>query len=85
MQAIRISYLGPTNSRGSRLKASFAGGSVTVPYPHHVRDCHKPMIAVKALVEKYKLDWGTDYVLSSHGHDWYATPAPGFVVSLNEV
>lgn len=34
MQAIVTKFFGPTNSRGSRIKATCEAGSVTVPYDH---------------------------------------------------
>lgn len=37
MQAIVTKYLGPTNSRGARIKATARAGSITVSY-NHVRD-----------------------------------------------
>lgn len=36
MQAITVKYLCPTNSRGSRWKATCAAGSITVPYDYAV-------------------------------------------------
>ena len=32
MQAIETRYLGPTNTRGSRIKATAAAGSITIHY-----------------------------------------------------
>lgn len=61
MIAIQTKYLGPTNSRGSRIKAWTASGfSATISFPHEFSHevCH--FQAVKALVEKYKLDWNLD-------------------------
>ena len=58
MIAIHTKYIGPTNTRGSRIKAyTTSGFSVTVPYPHALsyEKCH--FEAVKALVAKHKLDW----------------------------
>ena len=34
MQAITVKYLGPTNSRGARVKASGGTGNVTLPFRH---------------------------------------------------
>jgi|SRR5882757_684953 len=34
MQAIETKYIGPTNTKGSRIKATAWAGSVTVPYDH---------------------------------------------------
>jgi hypothetical protein len=33
-------YLGPTNHRGSRIKVTMAGSSVTVGYDHAARSAH---------------------------------------------
>jgi hypothetical protein len=66
MIAIHTKYIGPTNSRGSRIKAYTAswgdrkGFEVTIPYPHHESGhmCH--FEAVKALIIKHNLDWTLD-------------------------
>lgn len=58
MVAIQTKYISPTNSRGARIKAwTDTGFSVYISYPHeHSHEvCHYQ--AVKALVEKHKLDW----------------------------
>ena len=55
MQAIQTRYLGPTNSRGARIKAWAAAGSLTIPYPYELsgQACHRA--AAEALREK--LGW----------------------------
>ena len=55
MQAIITKYFGPTNTRGSRIKAQCAAGSITIGYPYELSgmDCH--VAAAKALVNK--LGW----------------------------
>lgn len=56
MQTIETRYIGPTDTKGSRIKATSAGGhSVTIPYNDaaSASDCHAA--AVRALMEK--LDW----------------------------
>jgi hypothetical protein len=55
MQAIITKYFGPTNSRGSRIKATCAAGSVTISYPYELsgQACHRA--AADALVQK--MDW----------------------------
>lgn len=52
MQAIQTKYMGPTNTKGSRIKATCAAGSVTIDYPHDLSgmDCHAA--AAKVLVNK---------------------------------
>lgn len=44
MQTISTEYFGPTNSKGSRIKATASGGkSKTIPYPHELNqeDAHR--------------------------------------------
>ena len=58
MIAIHTKFIGPTNNRGSRIKAyTVSGFSATIPYPYELsyENCH--FEAVKALVAKHKLDW----------------------------
>lgn len=63
MIAIHTKYIPATNSKGSRIKAYTArfgiikGFQATISYPHKYsyEVCH--FQAVKALVEKHKLDW----------------------------
>lgn len=59
MQAIQTKYLCPTNSRGSRIKATCEGGSVTVGYDHalNIDDNHRA--ACEALITK--LGWTAPY------------------------
>ena len=54
MQAIATRYLGPTNSRGSRIKASCSAGTITLPYDYAERDGGHYAAAV-ALIRK--LGW----------------------------
>ena len=39
---IRTRYIGPTNTRGSRIRATNGARSVTIPYPHELsaEDAH---------------------------------------------
>jgi hypothetical protein len=55
IQAITTKFIGATNSRGSRIKATCEGGSATVGYRHDLStiDAHKE--AFVALVKK--LGW----------------------------
>ena len=53
MQAISTKYLGATDYRGSRIKATCEGGSVTVPYPYEARmGAEAHAVAALALCEK---------------------------------
>ena len=63
MIAIQTKYVGPSNTKGGRIKAWADRGrdapkmSVTISYPHEYshEQCH--FQAVKALVKKHKLEW----------------------------
>lgn len=57
MQAIQTKYLCPTNTKGSRIKATCAAGSVTIDYPHELSgmDCHAK--AAYALLAKMHWDY----------------------------
>jgi len=55
MNAIQTRYLGVTNTRGSRIKATCESGSVTIDYPHELSGMACHALAAKKLVEK--LGW----------------------------
>lgn len=59
MQAILTRYLGPTNTRGARIKASCAAGSITISYPYDLSGQAVHRKAAEALVSK--LGWVEDY------------------------
>lgn len=54
-QAIETRYLGPTNTKGGRIKATSWAGSVTVPYDHALNSEDNHRAAAMALVAK--LQW----------------------------
>jgi len=56
MQAIVTKYLGPTDYRGSRIKATADAGTITVPYDYALSNEALHRVAADALVEK--LGWG---------------------------
>jgi len=58
MQAIQTRYFSPTNSRGSRIKAWAAAGSITIDYPHELsgQACHRA--AAEALAKK--MEWTSE-------------------------
>lgn len=55
VQAIETRYLGPTNTKGSRIKACAGAGSVTVPYDYGMSTERAHAAAAKAL--RAKLGW----------------------------
>ncbi len=58
MQAIMTKYYGPTNTRGSRIKAWCSGGSVSVTYDHALSSEANHDAAALKLVEK--MGWAGD-------------------------
>jgi hypothetical protein len=54
MQAIQTRYLGPTMSRGARIKATCAAGSITISYPHELSGQEVHRKAAEALASKFK-------------------------------
>jgi uncharacterized protein (AIM24 family) len=58
VQSIYTRYFGPTNTRGSRIRAAAAGGArgtVTVPYDHGLDSDGNHDVAAKKLA--HKLGW----------------------------
>jgi len=54
MQAIETKYMGATNTRGSRIKATCAAGSVTISYPYELSGQSVHRLAAESLVKKLK-------------------------------
>lgn len=57
MVIIKTKYLSATNTKGSRIKASANGFSVTIGYDYALSYEAVHYKAVQALVAKHKLDW----------------------------
>lgn len=61
MQAIQTRYFGPSNTRGSRIKAWCEAGSITIPYPHEC-DSGEPCHLKAAEALQKRLGWiGKNY------------------------
>lgn len=52
-QAITTKYIGPTNTRGSRIKASCERGSITVAWDYSLNPEENHAVAKKMLVSKF--------------------------------
>jgi hypothetical protein len=59
MQAIITKFLGPTNVRGSRVKAIADAGSVTLSWDHPLNSEQNHRAAAEALRDKF--GWNTEY------------------------
>jgi len=64
-QAIVTKYIGPTNTRGSRVKATAAAGSLTLAWDDSLNSERNHTRAAQALAEKF--GWGGK---------WYAGVPP---------
>lgn len=53
-QAITTRYIGPTNTRGSRIKATAAAGSVTLHYDDSLSSSVNHARAAEALANRFK-------------------------------
>ena len=64
-KAITVKYLGPTNSRGARVKASAGGtqGNVTLPFRHDLSTEQNIAATVDALLLRY--EWDNPYALGA--------------------
>lgn len=60
MQAITTKYLGPTNHRGSRIKATCDAGSLTLTWDHSLSAPENHRLAARALVQR--LGWGGKWI-----------------------
>lgn len=63
MQAIQTKFLGPTNNRGARIKATCDAGSVTISwdYSGNVEEMH----AKAAMALACKLEWFGSWICGS--------------------
>lgn len=55
MQAIIVKYLGPTDTKGTRIKATCAAGSVTHSRDYSMEVSQQSKLVVEALLDK--LGW----------------------------
>ena len=60
-QAIIIKFLGATNTKGTRLKVTSYGGSITVPFDYGAVQEQRIRQAVDALLNK--LEWSGEYII----------------------
>lgn len=75
-QAIKTKFLGPTNTRGSRYKASCDAGSVTVGANHALNSERNHVAAMQALAKK--LGWVGTWVGGGIGNGYvFVTFTPG--------
>lgn len=84
VQAIVTKFFGPTNARGSRIKAKASAGSVTVSYNHSLSPSANHKAAALALAAKmdWKGEWFSGGMPSEDGDVFVCAKAsePAFAV-----
>ncbi len=78
-QAIVTRYLGPTNYKGARIKATCARGSVVISYPHELNQDERHDFAASALVAKFVKEDAAKY--GTHKNPWSAKRVMGVIPS----
>ena len=69
-QSIVVKYIGPTNSRGSRMKAISQAGSITISYDYSLSSDELHWKAAKALIEKLRWDEKNGYKNNEWAMGW---------------
>ena len=82
MIAIQTKYLGPTNTKGARIKAFTGKLSVTIPSNYKKDGALLHFEAVKALKEKYSLDWDLSEMTYGGLKEGYAFTFPHSTVGI---
>lgn len=76
-QSIQTQFMSPTAHRGARIKAVTSGGlSVTVSFDYELSDAERHFSAVRALLVKHNLSWGSKFAIGSSvdGKGYVFTP-----------
>lgn len=60
-QAIETKYMGPTNHRGARIKATCIGGSLIVNWDHSLDVFENHAVAAERLMDKLKWTSANDF------------------------
>lgn len=61
-QAITTKYIGPTNHRGARVKASCQSGSIMVPWDHALNSEENHRAAMWELAKTFRYQEGGEWV-----------------------
>lgn len=59
-QAIQTKFLGPTNHRGARVKATADAGSITIEWDHRLGIAENHRAAAVALADRF--NWGGEWI-----------------------
>ena len=76
-QAIITKYIGPTNTRGARIKASCQRGSITIAWYYALNADENHAEAKNALVEKFAKEDEQQYGHPKEKNNWLRPMAHG--------
>jgi len=80
LQAITTKYLAPTNSRGARIKATAAAGSITIPWDYACDGSTNHYAAARAFA--LGRGWTMDHTGEVRPHAFGALPGGGYVLAF---
>lgn len=81
LQAITTKYLAPTNTRGGRVKATAAVGSVTIPWDHAIDTVANHHAAAYELARRW--DWTDELGMAIRPHAFGCLPdGNGYVMAF---
>ena len=66
---ITVKYLGPTDTKPARMKATCQAGSKIIPYPNHVEQDSAYIEAAFALIDDKGLAWGPNWTMGRLDND----------------
>jgi hypothetical protein len=85
-QAIQTKYIGPSNFRGSRVKASAEAGSITLHWDHALNSEENHTRAAKTFADKY--GWSGNWhigALPGRGYAFVWADEPAFIIEKTQV
>lgn len=77
-QAIETKYIGPSNTKGSRIKASCQRGSITISYNDGLSSENAHIEAIEALCRKFAIEDQKEYGSDIDSNPWLDPKAYGW-------
>ena len=84
MAIIKTKFIGPTNTRGARIKATCQAGSATISYPYSESISDSHWLAAQELITKLSLNWGSEFTVGSDNDGYYFIPKTEYNTAKTE-
>lgn len=68
---IKTTYVGPTDFKGSKIKASFNGKTLSIPYDYSLNSLQRHHKAAKAFADKHGLKVSEEPADKDHAKGYY--------------